>query len=752
MKYILFVLLTCLTVLGQRTPFSVNGVVVANANLTNTATITWTLNGSDIIGTGASGGIVGTIVNPSPGSAVTGGIFTSPNATGTNGSPQRVTIVDGTNLLSGTLFATNKVTSGSGDELFINDPNTAQRLLVIKGATASGDTNANPIAKVSRYVNLNGTASAGDGAELGSAFVGIAATEDGENNNGIQTVGVFGGSYSVSTNAVHTGGRDAVGLYGIGTAYGGGVGRGGFMTAYTFASSNRANAVELQVNNSGAAGTYNSSGFSDTSGMWMNATGLFDSSAGMVIGNPFGYQFDVGLGFNGQVVGGKTGGVKTTSIRDDGNAVTSLDIRGSHATGINLANGTFSGSAINASGKTVQAGTLAVGANASVVGTLSVTDQITNAALSAATVVYASATKVLSSIAPGNSGDVLTSAGDGVAPSFSAPFAGTANTVVGSGTTAANDIAVFTDTTHTNIARSTSAGNLGNSSSATYTLNIGLSGPTDPQLLFANASTTLNVPLLASDGTSSLPGLSFASDPDSGFYRSGAGILNITIDTSRSVIFTSSQLSMKSDHLFGWYSSGFAAFDTSLSRDSAGVVKITTSSSSTLGGLKASALTLTPAAADTTALTVNGSVTGSATGPTELHNTTFNSSGVVIHDRTVITNTASAATSKFKTWETSAGGVLASVQIDGLVSTVAGLSSSVSTTPIAITATGVTNTFGKLAQALFDGVGLTFTVYNGAGTPIYTNTAALAGGCAILQANGKIIITGTGAVGTLSPL
>lgn len=87
MKYILFALFTCLTVLGQRTPFSVNGVVVANANLTNTATITWTLNGSDISGGGGGGSVLAN------GSSVTNPNFTnSATATVTVGASTNITI------------------------------------------------------------------------------------------------------------------------------------------------------------------------------------------------------------------------------------------------------------------------------------------------------------------------------------------------------------------------------------------------------------------------------------------------------------------------------------------------------------------------------------------------------------------------------------------------------------------------------------------------------------------------------------
>ena len=64
-----------------------------------------------------------------------------------------------------------------------------------------------------------------------------------------------------------------------------------------------------------------------------------------------------------------------------------------------------------------------------------------------------------------------------------------------------------------------------------------------------------------------------------------------------------------------------------------------------------------------------------------------------------------------------------------------------------IDATGWTNTFGKQAVVYFDGTGVTATVYNSAGTAIYTNSIALAGGSIILQPSGKVILSGTGVTG-----
>lgn len=239
--------------------------------------------------------------------------------------------------------ASNLVQLGTGTQTYFHNANTGQLLVVVKGEAADGDTNANPLVKVSRYIDLEKTG-VGDGAELGAALVSISATEDTENNNAIQTVGVFASAYSVSTNTVDIGGRDAVGIYAQGASYGGGVGRGGFIGSETFGTTNKANSLELAVNNSsGADGTYNSTGFSSTSLLWMNGTGTHDSAVGLSFGNAFGRQFEVGIGFTAQSTDGKVGFVKNSTIRDDGNAAISIDINGTRTDGVNTEGATLSG-------------------------------------------------------------------------------------------------------------------------------------------------------------------------------------------------------------------------------------------------------------------------------------------------------------------------------------------------------------------------------------------------------------------------
>lgn len=578
------------------------------------------------------------------------------------------------------------------------------------------------------------------------------------------------------------------------------------------------------------------------------------------------------------------------------------------------------------SGTLTATNNLSVGGAASIVGTLSVTDQITNSALQASSVVYSSATKVLSSISPGDPGDVLTSAGAGVAPSFSPPTGGsniwtndsgtisatssaadggnaflmqtsneftfgtlltikndddvvlqvredggiqmqyeggadesayylpfaleiyanslqdlvvleagedyfgrpalgistdsgatfiaaldpsapdgttpftlgtklthtsgnllevknnatnkftvdyagngvfsgtvTANgsllgptptgTVIGFGTTAANNIAVFTDTTHTNIARSTGAGILGDASSATYTLTYNLSGATDPVLTAANNSLSVNVPFIVPAGASTAPSYGFSNGANHGIYSRAAGFTTITKASDGDLAeFSAATFQLKNNVALQWSASTIGAgSDTYLSRDSAGVVKVT-SNGTALSGLKAGTLTLTPAVANTTAVTVSGgSNTGSDVTPGDSYSWTWNTSGDVIGKDNNIANTASGAGSLMERWRMGNTNKV-TFSKHGQITAQEGYSSAASDAAVSITDTGWTNSFNKNAVAYFDGVALVYTIYNGAGTPIYTNTATTASATVVLQPSGKFIITaGTGAVGIATP-
>jgi hypothetical protein len=247
---------------------------------------------------------------------------------------------------------------------------------------------------------------------------------------------------------------------------------------------------------------------------------------------------------------------------------------------------------------------------------------------------------------------------------------GIANTVLGSGTTAANDIAVFTDTTHTNIARSISAGRLGDGSSATYTLTIDGSG-TDVPLTFTSGALTIGG-TLGIDGNLTLgnslaatyilgSALSGATDPTLTFGNAALTSSHGIVASTGNITVTGSGASLVANTTGGFYIN--TKGNLTAPTDGAWLLRNNANANC---GLTAGTLTLVPAANDTTALTVNaGSVTGSGTTPSVILSGTLNTSGVV--DGMVqikATNTASGAGTKIFSILGGAAGATAMASVD----------------------------------------------------------------------------------------
>jgi hypothetical protein len=224
------------------------------------------------------------------------------------------------------------LTLGSGDAITVFNATTPQDLNVLDGTAAAPDASANPLIKVQRTMQVSSAGFTGDGFENCAAILGTGlgtVTNDG------QVVGVAGAAQSSSTTVASAGGADTCGIYGIGRVTGAGIGsgRGGFFNGRRETNTAGASGIEVSCDNQTVtAGTYSSTTYSATNGIWLHATGTADSGVGLAIGNPFGVQFQVGIGIPAQVVGGKTGGISTASFRDDGSAATSILINGTHAT------------------------------------------------------------------------------------------------------------------------------------------------------------------------------------------------------------------------------------------------------------------------------------------------------------------------------------------------------------------------------------------------------------------------------------
>lgn len=225
---------------------------------------------------------------------------------------------------------------GTGDAVSIYTATTGQYVDWRKGTAASPDTTHGAVLKVSRTTNIAKPGS----ADLGEEMAAIMGVTTGTTANEAQTVGIYGGAKSnyplVPTNVQ----GDACAIYGTARAANYGTAMGAFLNGRRDSANGNCLGAELHSGNwGGAAATYNSTGFSKAQGAWINAGGNAGSAAGICLGNGFGYQFEVGLAFNGQVNGAKTGPVSGVCIRDDSAATTFMDIRGTHTNGIILRSG-----------------------------------------------------------------------------------------------------------------------------------------------------------------------------------------------------------------------------------------------------------------------------------------------------------------------------------------------------------------------------------------------------------------------------
>lgn len=230
-----------------------------------------------------------------------------------------------------------------GDTVSIYVETTGQEANIAWGTAASPDTLNSPIFKVVRTTGTLRSTVSGDGGEQMASIIGLTA---GVAACQVQTVGTYGGATNRGTANGGSGNPDACGIYGVGRILGSGIGTGigAFLAGRREVNTGRTCALEVSSQNYTATpGTYSTTGFSDTNGIWVECTGTSDSGVGIAFGNPFGFQYDVGIGFNAQVNGGKTGGVKTASIRDDGNSTTVMDINGSHTDILDTQGATISG-------------------------------------------------------------------------------------------------------------------------------------------------------------------------------------------------------------------------------------------------------------------------------------------------------------------------------------------------------------------------------------------------------------------------
>ncbi|HEX8513827.1 MAG TPA: hypothetical protein VF688_12060, partial [Allosphingosinicella sp.] len=230
----------------------------------------------------------------------------------------------------------------------------ASLLRIREGTQAEPSTSLVPLAKVERVVlatdpalQAAGVAPNSTAADNMAALVSVCQAVDGSH---AAAVGLFGSgiSYGQSHSAVVPGTAvGGIGVHGIGYATGiYGAGQGGFFHGKTSHASGFAAGVNAMVSNeSGSNASYDPVGYSSC-GISVTAAGTADMPAAIIVSNYHGRQFEYGIAFTGLILGGKTGGIKLATIRDDSHSPTVFDINGSHTNGVDTTGAAFSGKAI----------------------------------------------------------------------------------------------------------------------------------------------------------------------------------------------------------------------------------------------------------------------------------------------------------------------------------------------------------------------------------------------------------------------
>lgn len=213
----------------------------------------------------------------------------------------------------------------------------AQVLDVNHGSDAVPVTVAGPTVRIARVENLPVASIGGAGGtqfvnEANAALV-VTASGHGSGAAGteMQTNAIF--CYAVTDGV---GSWDAVGVQAVGRAQGSSthLGTGAYLEGRKDSPTTKVVGVEIRATNADAANTagdstYSSSGASNLTGLWITCDAKAGANptlgAALQIGRIGSAQWGVGIGI-------VSSAVLTTSIRDDSNSATSIQINGTHGT------------------------------------------------------------------------------------------------------------------------------------------------------------------------------------------------------------------------------------------------------------------------------------------------------------------------------------------------------------------------------------------------------------------------------------
>lgn len=231
----------------------------------------------------------------------------------------------------------------SGGQLALNV--SGHKLDLRDGSADDPMTLIQPTVKVSRVEDLKkADIAAITGSMASDGAAGVAAihgSSAGAASTEVQTVGIFAGATNESNAEGENIDPDAAGIYGFGRILAGTAPRasayGGVFGARRDVATAVISGIEVEaLNFTETPEAYQVGGSypgGKARGIWMIAGGTADSSVGLIMDNPFGQQFDVGVAFGGSKGGGKTGAIKSAAIRDDSHGKKSIFILGEHEEG-----------------------------------------------------------------------------------------------------------------------------------------------------------------------------------------------------------------------------------------------------------------------------------------------------------------------------------------------------------------------------------------------------------------------------------
>jgi len=236
--------------------------------------------------------------------------------------------------------------TGTAQDVFTSYSVNSPGLDIASGSAASPITTQGPTIRFSRVENITPSVSVCSNNSVDNecnATVAIYST--GTSSDGMQNSALFAGAVSSST-VNSTNAALGATLFGRVTGSAVGTGVGAYMEGRRDTATGTSVGAEIRGSNFTATpGTYSPSGFSNTQSIWVTSNGNSVVGTGIGLGNA-GQAFTVGIGATASSVTGQT-------FRDDTSATTSVQLNGSHTTGVDLTGGTFSGNAFQSPGYTL---------------------------------------------------------------------------------------------------------------------------------------------------------------------------------------------------------------------------------------------------------------------------------------------------------------------------------------------------------------------------------------------------------------